>query len=128
MLKATKATTTLSAEAGRVLIRQGEPVQQFLMVESGSVDVVVTLASGRELTIATLGAGQSVGETEILSEQPALATIRASAETGAQLSVLTKPDLLAVLADAPHQRDKLAAAAAERSAENQHHRSQGVQA
>ena len=61
---------TVEVPAGKTLMRQGEDGAEMYVIASGSVRVE---RNGTE--IATLGAGQAVGEMSLLSEGPRLATV-----------------------------------------------------
>lgn len=62
------------AEAGDVVIRQGDPGEQFYLIRSGAVDVVVE-HDGQRRKVAELGQGQYFGEAALLRDEPRNATI-----------------------------------------------------
>jgi CRP-like cAMP-binding protein len=61
---------TVDIPAGKTVLRQGDNGNEMYVIASGSVRVE---RNGKE--IATLGAGQAVGEMSLLSEGPRLATV-----------------------------------------------------
>jgi CRP-like cAMP-binding protein len=61
---------TLDLPAGKMLMREGDHGNEMYVIASGSVRVE---RGGRE--IATMGAGQAVGEMALLSEGPRSATV-----------------------------------------------------
>ncbi|HMD45132.1 MAG TPA: ATP-binding cassette domain-containing protein [Acidimicrobiales bacterium] len=69
---------------GDVLFRQGDPSDLVYVVEEGSLDVYRELADGGEEALATVGAGNYVGELGPLLNLPRSASVRA-----AEKSVLT---------------------------------------
>jgi CRP-like cAMP-binding protein len=67
----------LSAAAGEVLMRQGEPAVSFLLISSGNAEVAHSDAEG-ETNVATVGAGLIVGEIALLRDAPRSATVTAA--------------------------------------------------
>jgi CRP/FNR family cyclic AMP-dependent transcriptional regulator len=63
----------IRAEPGELLIEQGSMAYELFLIESGTVDV---LRDGELL--ATLGAGDVVGEIALLAQQRRIASVRAS--------------------------------------------------
>jgi putative ABC transport system ATP-binding protein len=62
------------ADAGDVVIRQGDPGELFYLIRSGKVDVTVEDATGKRV-VAELGEGQYFGEAALLRDEPRNATI-----------------------------------------------------
>ncbi len=61
---------------GEVIVRQGEIGDCMYVIQEGQVEVVVE-RDDREVRLAIRGAGQPIGEMEILEHQPRSATVRA---------------------------------------------------
>jgi putative peptide zinc metalloprotease protein len=64
-------------EAGQILVRQGEQSDSCYLLRSGSVEVLVADEQGTH-TVATIGAGNVVGEMAMLTDAPRSATVRAT--------------------------------------------------
>ena len=63
------------AEAGQILIRQGEPSPGVLFVEEGQVTVQLEGADGSVTRIRTMHQGALIGEVGVYLDQPATATV-----------------------------------------------------
>jgi CRP-like cAMP-binding protein len=61
---------------GETIIRQGDVGDTMYVVQEGQVEVVVEQDS-QEVLLAVRGAGQPIGEMEIIERQPRSATVRA---------------------------------------------------
>lgn len=83
--------TARTVEAGEVICRLGDPGDNFYVIDAGQVEV---LGPG-DAPMATLGAGDSFGETALLIETPRTATVRARERTS--LWALSRLGLYAVL-------------------------------
>jgi putative ABC transport system ATP-binding protein len=83
------------AQAGDIVIRQGDPGEQFYLIRSGQVEVIVEDA-GKSRTVAELGEGQYFGEAALLRDEPRNATI--VARTKSVFYTLGKADFKDVLA------------------------------
>ncbi|HEY6605711.1 MAG TPA: cyclic nucleotide-binding domain-containing protein [Gaiellaceae bacterium] len=94
---------------GAVLIREGEPGRDFFALVEGSVDV---RKNGRR--IATLGAGDFVGEIALLTNAPRTATVRARSPISALR--LTRQGFSTLLDASPRMRAKVLKTLADRLA------------
>jgi predicted acylesterase/phospholipase RssA/CRP-like cAMP-binding protein len=63
--------------AGEVVMREGEPSDDLLLVVSGRLRVVRELAGGDELVLAEVARGETVGETGLITREPRAATVYA---------------------------------------------------
>lgn len=86
--------TEVDVPAGRTLCREGEPGQEFFVLESGTVEVT---AGGR--TLATLGAGEFFGELALLDAGPRNATV--SATTPVRVLVVSRQEFSGLLEEEP---------------------------
>jgi CRP-like cAMP-binding protein len=59
-----------SAEAGQVIVRQGEEGDAFFLIESGQVEVRARDDEGNETVIAKLGPGHYFGEIALVTGGP----------------------------------------------------------
>ncbi len=65
----------LSFKKNEVLVEMGQTEHAFYLVLSGQVNVVLAGDGGKSITLATLGAGECIGEMGALDLQPASATV-----------------------------------------------------
>ncbi|MCP3056937.1 cyclic nucleotide-binding domain-containing protein [Aurantimonas marianensis] len=73
---------SIAYRAGQVLVRQGQPGDAAYVLVEGEAEVSVETASG-DYVVATLGAGDVVGEISILCDSPRTATVTASTDVSA---------------------------------------------
>ncbi|MEE9368491.1 MAG: cyclic nucleotide-binding domain-containing protein [Pontiella sp.] len=69
-----------SFQKDEVLIREGEPVEEMYIIKSGRLRATRTI-NGREVPVATLGAGEVVGVLGVVENKPQYSTIRALEST-----------------------------------------------
>jgi CRP-like cAMP-binding protein len=69
---------------GDLLIESGDRNRDLLVVQSGSVEVLVTLRDGREIIVAELHDNALIGEMNFVLPMRRTATIRAGADTVVQ--------------------------------------------
>ena len=72
----------MTARAGDVVIREGEPGDLFYVIESGEVEILGT----------TFGPGESFGEIALLRDVPRTATV--TALTDVELITLTRDNFV----------------------------------
>lgn len=70
-----------SAEAGQVIVRQGEEGEALYLIEAGQVEVRAHGEAGQETTIATLGPGHYFGEIALVTGGPRNADVVALTPT-----------------------------------------------
>ncbi|HSP81318.1 MAG TPA: cyclic nucleotide-binding domain-containing protein [Myxococcaceae bacterium] len=68
-------------QPGETIVEEGQPGDSMFALVEGSVEVVRTLKSGRQRTVAFLSEGDFFGEMSLLSDVPRLATVRAFERT-----------------------------------------------
>jgi CRP-like cAMP-binding protein len=86
---------TIEVESGEIVVRQGEPADNFFIVQDGEVEVIHEDA-GQGRSVALLRRGQFFGEMAILRNMPRTATVRAVRPT--QLLVMSKDVFRALVA------------------------------
>ena len=67
----------VSYDPTAILMRHGEPARGAYIVDSGTVEAVVTLPGGESLTVATLGPGSVLGEMALIELGTCTATVTA---------------------------------------------------
>ena len=117
MLAATKRAQHCTIAPCAPILKQGEPVEHFFMIESGEVDIIATTAEHREIRLARLGAGQFFGEVELTLGGHSVASVHA-AESGAELALLPQEVFCELIDGSPLTRHALNDVAATRLAEN----------
>ena len=105
--KVAKAVDEITMTAGTLVVDQGQTGREAFVVIDGAVAVK---RNGRK--IATLGAGDVVGELSLLDHGPRTAT--AVCETDCTLLVIDQRRFLGVIDDVPSISHKLLAALASR--------------
>ena len=60
---------------GEVFIRQGDVGDSLYIIMSGQIKVFRTSSSGLETVLAHLGAGNSIGEMALLTDEPRSASV-----------------------------------------------------
>jgi rhodanese-related sulfurtransferase len=88
------------AKAGTVIVKQEDQADSFYIIRSGKVRVFRRDASGLEMELSSLGAGESFGEMALLTGQERSANVEALEET--HLMVLSKEQFERILRDFPH--------------------------
>jgi putative ABC transport system ATP-binding protein len=86
--------------AGEIIIREGEPGEEFMLISEGEVEVIRA-----EHEVARLGPGDFFGEVALISGEPRNATVVAVAEVDTY--VLGKTDFQTAIATSQSFRDQL---------------------
>jgi CRP-like cAMP-binding protein len=102
-----KLAKVRSVKAGTTLVTEGETDDDMFVILSGSASVE---RNGRKL--ATVGAGESVGELAVLSKAPRNATV--TTRTDCEVAVISRRHVQRMLEDAPGFSRKLLEALANR--------------
>lgn len=100
-----KLAHTLSVPRGRVIFETDQEPDEVFVVASGKVQIVLSTPEGKELIVATLGAGQVFGEMALIESAPRSATARAS--TAVQLVGIRRQDFQRLVARHPGIAGKL---------------------
>jgi CRP-like cAMP-binding protein len=95
---------------GETLFHQGDPGDALLVVRSGSIKIVLPSEAGDEAIIATIGAGDFLGELALLDGAPRSAT--AVALTATETLVLPRDRFRELIDTEPAIRDGLLVALA----------------
>ena len=94
------ASEKLRLKKGALLVEMGQTEQAFYLILSGQVSVLLTNDKGKSITLATLGAGECIGEMGALDQQPASATV--IAESALDVLRLDRSTFRDVLHQNPH--------------------------
>src|SRR6202167_4972173 len=101
-----KLGTRQPMAAGDYLYREGDPTYDFMVVVSGSVDMVVSDGAGEQL-VAQHGAGRFLGELNLLTGMRVFVDARV-AEPG-EVLVIPVDQLRRIIATEPHLSDVILA-------------------
>lgn len=82
-----------------VIFRAGDPGDALYVITSGEVRLVVTTPTRQDITLATLGEGDTYGELSLLDNAPRSATAKATEDT--RCLMLSRKDFLEVIEDEP---------------------------
>lgn len=96
------AGTIRSFAAGETVVRPGDPMDEFLYLETGEIEIVSPF-TGERVVASTLRAGQFMGEIGMLSGAVYVGQMRACAETRA--IVVPREALIALMARIPEMSD-----------------------
>jgi len=92
MLSAARRAKKVVYPPGATILRQGDPVENFFMVEKGDVEVVLGHADGVEMRLARLGPGQFFGEIELRGGGNSHASVRAAPGAPAEVALLPRAE------------------------------------
>jgi len=118
MLSATHEAEKKAFESMDVILRQGESVDYFFMIEEGAVEIVVINEQAGEMSLALLGSGQFFGEVELTQGGQSIASVRA-ARGGARVALLPKDKFLELIGSSPQTQISIKEVAESRLTENQ---------
>lgn len=122
MLDATHEAEKKEFDSFNVILRQGETVDYFFMIESGAVEIVVNNEQSNEMSLACLGSGQFFGEVELTQGGKSIASVRA-AKGGAKVALLPKDKFYKLIDDSPLTRTRIQDVATTRLSENKQRKS-----
>ena len=97
-----KATVPVKAEAGSLILSEGNSAEGLMLLASGTVEILRKTHTGRMQCVATVEAPTVLGEMSLLLERDHTASVRA--HTACELHQLTKTQFSRLL-----QSDSLAA-------------------
>ena len=94
LIELSSLATTLRMPAGKVVVRQGEPGKEFIVIVEGKATVSID-----DQTVATLGPGDFFGEIALLDGGPRTATV--TADTDLVAEVMSHQEFAVLLMDVP---------------------------
>jgi CRP/FNR family cyclic AMP-dependent transcriptional regulator len=95
----TKHMKLLQLNAGDILFHEKDKGDYVCFIVEGALDVLKQSETGRNVAIATLLRGRSIGEMSIIDDFPRSATVRA--RTKARLIILTRDGFNLILQEYP---------------------------
>lgn len=121
MLAATHKAKKQTYAPNEIILRQGDPVENFFMIVEGEVEIILANDTDKEISLAQLGPGQFFGEVELTHNQNSIASVQAS-KNGAKLASLPREEFFKLIDDSPLTRNTLQEIAKTRLAENKRRR------
>ena len=118
LARVTRQIERRKVQPGAILIEEGCPPDAFFIVTKGEVEIHLRARDGQEFVVARHGPGYYVGEVELLRGGNAIATVRASAEHGAEVAILSPDEFCELMGDSEATRALVERVAQERLAEN----------
>ncbi|NIS83507.1 MAG: ATP-binding cassette domain-containing protein [Anaerolineales bacterium] len=100
------------------IISQGEPVDYFFMIAAGEVEILLSNAKCKEISLARLGPGQFFGEVELTHGGNSIASVRAALEGPVELALLPKEEFFKLIEGSAPTRKVLGEVAQSRLTEN----------
>ncbi len=95
----TRVAHRRTVERGTIIFESGDDAADVFVVASGKVKIVTLSPEGKELILATLGAGQVFGEMALIESAPRSAS--AIADTAAELVGINRKDFQQLLEHHP---------------------------
>ena len=102
-----KLVTPVNIPAGKVLVKEGDPGREFMIIVSGTATVK---RNGRK--IATLGAGDFFGELAVLAGVPRTATVIADVDM--TIEAMNRQEFSSLLDESPAMAKKILLGAVKR--------------
>jgi cytochrome P450/CRP-like cAMP-binding protein len=99
---------------GEIVVRQGDPADNFYIVVKGKAEVVNHHPRGDDIVLGYLGPGDYFGEIGILHARPRTATVRASGPEELELLMLGRDHFLSLHAAGYHSGQAIAEKAMQR--------------
>ena len=86
---------------GETIIRKGERVDTFFMIEKGKVDVVLQGRLRKDTTLSQLGRNDFLGEMELLRGGKSIASVRAAEGEPVELLAMTRENFQWLMDESP---------------------------
>ena len=118
MLNVTKNSIRKTYAPGETIIHHDQHVDQFYMIASGEVEIVLLGKNREDVTAASLSRGQYFGEVELLRGGKSIANVRACSEGPVELITLKREDFLSILKESPVTEEAIGKIVQNRIAQN----------
>jgi ABC-type lipoprotein export system ATPase subunit len=100
MLEFTKVAEVRVFQPGETIISRDQPVDNFFMIRTGQVEVVLLDGKNQEYVTSTLSRGEFFGEMELLHGGKSIANVRA-ANQPAEVVIVPREDFMHVINESP---------------------------
>jgi CRP-like cAMP-binding protein len=118
--KLAEGAKILQLAPGQVLFTQNDPGESLYIIRRGKAEILIDTATGSRSLVATLAAGEVIGEMSALTGQPRSATVRAA--TPLSLVEIGKRDLQQLIDADSTMLGKISELIARRTTERDAHR------
>jgi CRP-like cAMP-binding protein len=105
-------------QPNETIIRRDERVDNFFMIESGEVDIVLQGKRQDDTVLACLDRGDFFGEIELIRGGKSIANVRASEEMPVELLALSRADFNRMLDESPLTQEAISRVVQERLKEH----------
>ena len=109
----------VSFQPGATILQQRKSVDNFYMIQSGQVEIILQGRFADDLVITSLGANDFFGEISLLKGGKAIASVRASDEGPVELLALPREDFNWLMAESPLTEESICRTVQQRLEENQ---------
>ncbi|HKI53581.1 MAG TPA: ATP-binding cassette domain-containing protein [Anaerolineales bacterium] len=101
MMEFSKIAETQIYPAKASIISRDEHVENFFMIHTGEVEIVLQDGKKNETVVSRLGSGEFFGEIELLRGGKSIANVRASADGPVELLTIKREDFKRVMDQSP---------------------------
>jgi len=108
-----------SFQAGAIILRQRNRVENFYMIRSGRVEIVLQGRFSNDLVITSLGKNDFFGEISLLKGGKAIASVRAADDGPVELLALPQEDFKWLMEASPLTEEAICRIVQQRLEENQ---------
>jgi CRP-like cAMP-binding protein len=105
-------------QPGAVILEQRKKVENFYMIQSGQVDIVLKERLSEEVFITSMKRNDFFGEISLLIGGKAIASVRASLDGPVELLALPREDFKWLMDESPLTEDAICAIVQKRLEEN----------
>lgn len=109
-----------SFQPGAIILQQRNPVENFYMIRSGRVEIVLQERFSDDQVITSLGKNDFFGEISLLKGGKAIASVRAADEEPVELLALPQEDFNWLMDASPLTEEAICRIVQQRLEENQH--------
>jgi ABC-type lipoprotein export system ATPase subunit len=100
MLEFTRIAERRIYDSGQTILERGEPVNHFMMIKQGEVEVVAQENTPKEAILARFGPGEFFGETELMRGGKTGTVVRANGDV-VEVLAIPRADFMRVMDESP---------------------------